>query len=68
MVLVELCSKKNYLIFSAVNEEHLYVCMSSVQLYARISLKIQSNWTFSKYFLPSLSMKLSGDVNIISVE
>lgn len=42
--------------------------MSRVQLYVGINLKVQSNWKFSKYFLPSLGMKLSGDVNTISVK
>lgn len=64
MLLVELCSKKIYFIVSAINEEDLNICMSRAQLYAGISLKVQSNWKFSKYFLPSLGMKLSGDPNI----
>lgn len=65
MLLVEPWSKKKYLIVSAINEEDLNICMSRVQLYAGISLKVQSNWKFSKYLFPSLRTKLFGDPNIL---
>lgn len=61
MLLVELCSKKSYFIVSEINAEGSYIRMSGVQLHARISFKAQSNWMLSKYFFPSLDMKLSGD-------
>lgn len=68
MLLAELCSKKKYFVVSVINEEDLNICMSNLQLYAAISLKVQSNWKFSKHFLPSLHMNLSADPDTFSVK